>query len=191
VVPEDLPRFHTAINSAVRARNSAPVEVALAILVWTVGHWLRRSQVAIGTATWYAMPQDTHLHLTLAGYCQIHSLRRSLPAREVGQRHARSGYRLGRRVEAASREGSIRRCRVNRVQREETCLNLAHRGPDDCIRPLGVFKKYRSRRMWSSIQELIYVGGLASTRPLRSGPLLLMASCRPRAAGRIIWNIHQ
>ncbi len=68
VVSEDLPKFHAAIHSAVRARNSAPMEVLLAILVWTVGHWVWRSQVAIGAATWYAMPQGAHLHLTPAGY---------------------------------------------------------------------------------------------------------------------------
>jgi hypothetical protein len=68
VVPADLPKFHAAINSAVRVRNSVPLEIGLVILVWTVGHWIWRSQVASGAATWYAMPQDAHLHLTLAGY---------------------------------------------------------------------------------------------------------------------------
>ncbi len=68
VVSEDLPKFHAAIHSAERVRNSAPMEVALVILVWTVGQWLWRSQIAIGAATWYAMPQGTHLHLTPAGY---------------------------------------------------------------------------------------------------------------------------
>jgi len=68
VVSEDLQKFHAAIDSAVRVRNSAPLEAALAILVWTVGQWLWRSQVAIGAATWYAMPQGTHLNLTPAGY---------------------------------------------------------------------------------------------------------------------------
>lgn len=68
VVSEDLPKFHAAIHSAERARNSAPMEAALVILVWTVGLWLWRSQVAIGAATWYAIPQGAHLHLTPAGY---------------------------------------------------------------------------------------------------------------------------
>ena len=68
VVSEDLPKFHAAIHSAERVRNSAPIEAALVILVWTVGQWLWRSQIAISAATWYAMPQGTHLHLTPAGY---------------------------------------------------------------------------------------------------------------------------
>jgi len=68
VVSEDLPKFHAAIRSAERVRNSAPLEAALAICVLTVGQWLWRSQIAIAAATWYAMPQGTHLHLTPAGY---------------------------------------------------------------------------------------------------------------------------
>jgi len=68
VVSEDLPKFHAAIHSAERVRNSAPIEAALVILVWTVGQWLWRSQIAISAATWYAMPQGAHLHLTPAGY---------------------------------------------------------------------------------------------------------------------------
>ena len=68
VVSEDLPKFHSAIHSAERVRNSAPIEAALVILVWTVGQWLWRSQIAISAATWYAMPQGAHLHLTPAGY---------------------------------------------------------------------------------------------------------------------------
>jgi hypothetical protein len=68
VVSEDLPKFHAAIRSAERVRNSAPLEATLLILVWTVGQWIWRSQIAIGAATWYAMPQGIHLHLTPAGY---------------------------------------------------------------------------------------------------------------------------
>ena len=68
VVPEDLPKFQAAINSAVRLRNSVPVEVALVVFVWTVGHWLWRSQIALGTDSWYAMLEGAHWHLTPAGY---------------------------------------------------------------------------------------------------------------------------
>ena len=68
VIPEELPKFQAAINSAVRLRNSAPVEVALVILVWTVGLWLWRSQIALGTDSWYAILAGTHWHLTPAGY---------------------------------------------------------------------------------------------------------------------------
>ena len=68
VIPEDLPKFHAAIHSAMRVRNSVPVEVALLIFVWTVGYWIWRSQIALGTASWYAILEGTHLRLTAAGY---------------------------------------------------------------------------------------------------------------------------
>jgi hypothetical protein len=68
VVTEDLPRFNGAINSALRVRNSVVVEMALLILIYTLGLWIWRSQVALGSTTWYAMPDATHLHLTGAGY---------------------------------------------------------------------------------------------------------------------------
>jgi hypothetical protein len=44
------------------------VEVALVVLVWTVGHWLWRSQIALGRDSWYAMLEGTRWHLTPAGY---------------------------------------------------------------------------------------------------------------------------
>jgi hypothetical protein len=68
VVPEEMPKFRAAIDSAMRLRNSIGLEVGILVLAYTLGHWIWRSQVAIGVATWYATPQDTHLHLTPAGY---------------------------------------------------------------------------------------------------------------------------
>ncbi len=68
VVPEEMPKFQAAIDSAMRLRNSTGLEVGILVLVYTLGHWIWRSQLAIGAATWYATPQDTQLHLTLAGY---------------------------------------------------------------------------------------------------------------------------
>jgi hypothetical protein len=68
VIAEDLPRFHAALNSATRWRNSIPVEVGLLIFVCTVGQWLWRSQFALGTKSWYGTAEAGHLHLTWAGY---------------------------------------------------------------------------------------------------------------------------
>ena len=69
IVPaEELPKFNAAVHSALRARNSVAVEVMLLVLVYTLGLWIWRSQVALGAATWYAMPDASRLHLTLAGY---------------------------------------------------------------------------------------------------------------------------
>jgi hypothetical protein len=68
VVTEDLPTFDAAVNSALRARNSIAMEAMILALVYTVGLWIWRSQIALGAATWYARPDTAHLHLTLAGY---------------------------------------------------------------------------------------------------------------------------
>lgn len=68
IIPEDLPRFNAAIDSALRVRNSVVVEVALLVLVYTVGLWVWRSQVATGIASWYAVSDGPQWHLTLAGY---------------------------------------------------------------------------------------------------------------------------
>jgi hypothetical protein len=68
VIPQELPKFHAAIDSAMRVRNSVLVEVGLLIFVWTVGVWLWSSQIALGTASWYAMLDGMHSHFTPAGY---------------------------------------------------------------------------------------------------------------------------
>ena len=68
VTPEDTPKFYAAIEAAMRARNSVWLESALLILVFTVGHWIWQHEVALGAATWYATPDGTGIHLTLAGY---------------------------------------------------------------------------------------------------------------------------
>jgi hypothetical protein len=68
IIPDDIPKFHKAIDSTLRLRNSLTVEIALLVLVYTFGLWIWRSQVATGAATWYALPEASNLHLTLAGY---------------------------------------------------------------------------------------------------------------------------
>jgi hypothetical protein len=71
VVTEDLPRFNAAVDSALRIRNSVAVEGMLLVLVYTLGLWMWRSQVALGDPTWYATPAGKHLHLTAAGYWYV------------------------------------------------------------------------------------------------------------------------
>jgi hypothetical protein len=66
VMPQDLPRFERAIDSAVSLRNSIPVELGLLLLVYTVGLWVWRSRIAIVAPTWYALPGGPW-HLTPAG----------------------------------------------------------------------------------------------------------------------------
>jgi hypothetical protein len=46
VTAEDLPAFQKVVQSAQRVRNSVVVEVALLVLVYTVGIWLWRGQTA-------------------------------------------------------------------------------------------------------------------------------------------------
>jgi len=70
VLPQDLPRFHRAIESAVRLRNSIPAEVGLLILVYTVGLWLWHGRVTLDTSTWYANPGG-RWHLTPAGFWYV------------------------------------------------------------------------------------------------------------------------
>jgi hypothetical protein len=70
VFPEDLGRFHSAIESAVRLRNSIPVECSLLLFVYTVGLWVWNSRVGLATATWYAMPGG-RWHLTPAGFWYV------------------------------------------------------------------------------------------------------------------------
>jgi hypothetical protein len=68
VVAEDLPRLAAAVNSTIRARNSAVLEVSLVIFVYSAGLWVWRNENAVGVQSWYAVPRDHQLHLTLAGY---------------------------------------------------------------------------------------------------------------------------
>jgi hypothetical protein len=68
VESEDLPAFNNAVNSALRVRNSVAVELTLLVLVYTLGLWIWWHQVALKAASWYAVADATHMHLTLAGY---------------------------------------------------------------------------------------------------------------------------
>ena len=65
---QDVSRFLAAVHSAIRLRNSVPVELGLLLLVFTFGQWLWRSQSALGAATWYGISSGGQLHLTLAGH---------------------------------------------------------------------------------------------------------------------------
>jgi hypothetical protein len=68
VLEEDLPAFRAAMRSASRLCNSFVIDIGLIIVVYTAGHWLWLSRVALGESTWYGSLQGTHLHLTVAGY---------------------------------------------------------------------------------------------------------------------------
>jgi hypothetical protein len=70
VLAQDLPRFDKAIESAIRLRNSIPVEVALILFVYTVGLWLWHSRIRPDTSTWYSMPGGSW-NLTPAGFWYV------------------------------------------------------------------------------------------------------------------------
>jgi hypothetical protein len=67
---QDLPRFDSAIESAVRLRNSVFVECALLLFVYTAGLWVWNSRIGLDTATWYAFPGG-RWHLTPAGFWYV------------------------------------------------------------------------------------------------------------------------
>jgi hypothetical protein len=70
VRPQELPRFDNAIESAVRMRNSIPVELGLLLVVYTLGIWIWSSRVGLNTSTWYANPGG-RWNLTPAGYWYV------------------------------------------------------------------------------------------------------------------------
>ena len=68
VTEEQIPKFNEAIESSMRWRNSVIAEVVLLAVVYTLGLWVWRNQIALGAASWYASPGATQFHLTPAGY---------------------------------------------------------------------------------------------------------------------------
>ena len=70
VPAEDLPKFEHSIESAIKLRNSIPAEIALLLIVYTLGLWLWGSRVPIDSPTWYALP-GARWNLTSAGYWYV------------------------------------------------------------------------------------------------------------------------
>src|SRR5262249_9038713 len=68
IIPEDAALFEEIIASTHRLRDSPIVEGALLIFVYTFGHWLWSTHVALGVSTWYATVDGGQLHYTPAGY---------------------------------------------------------------------------------------------------------------------------
>ena len=66
VLPQDVPRFHDAIKSAVRLRNSIPLEIGLLFFVYPLSLWLWNRRIALDVSTWYANPGG-NWHLSSAG----------------------------------------------------------------------------------------------------------------------------
>ncbi len=69
VPPVARPRFDAAIASALRLRNSVVAELLLIAFVYVVGVLvIWRMEAALKVPTWYALPANGALHLTLAGW---------------------------------------------------------------------------------------------------------------------------
>jgi hypothetical protein len=68
VPPQTRLQFEALIGSAMRLRNSKLIEAFLIVLVWTVGHYLWSSQIALETVTWYAGIENGQHRLSPAGY---------------------------------------------------------------------------------------------------------------------------
>jgi hypothetical protein len=65
---EEIDRFNAILNAGMKIRNSVIVEAALLVVVFTAGHWLWANKMALQSASWFATPQASGLHLTLPGY---------------------------------------------------------------------------------------------------------------------------
>lgn len=65
---DEIPDFYATIATATRMRNAIPLEITLLGFAFTVGIWGWMNEVALGTPTWYAVPDGTNLHLTVPGY---------------------------------------------------------------------------------------------------------------------------
>ncbi len=70
ILPEDLPRFYRAVQSAFTLRNSASLEIGLLAAVYTIGLWVWNSRFNLEVATWYALPGG-RWHLTPAGFWYV------------------------------------------------------------------------------------------------------------------------
>ena len=76
VTEKDLPSYEAAVDSTLRIRNSVLVELILIFFVYTFGVALwRQTHLNTGSATWFAQPDASGAHLTIAGYwyCYVSS----------------------------------------------------------------------------------------------------------------------
>jgi hypothetical protein len=71
VAPEHMQKFRDAIDSTMRLRNSPVIELALLALVYTLGLWIWRHEIALGVTSWYANDVGGQVRLTTAGYWNV------------------------------------------------------------------------------------------------------------------------
>jgi hypothetical protein len=68
VTAEDRPKYRALLASTLRLRNSIPIEVGLAVLVFGFGSFFWRAQVSLNANTWYASVTPSGKLYTPAGY---------------------------------------------------------------------------------------------------------------------------
>jgi hypothetical protein len=71
IPPEELQRFKTALQSAMRLRDSVPLELGLLVLVYTVGQVVWWNQITVSGSSWFASPVGGRMNLTPAGYWNV------------------------------------------------------------------------------------------------------------------------
>ena len=70
VLPQDLPRFRRAIESAIKLRNSISTEIVLLLIVYTAGIWFWHGRIRVDASTWYGKPGGPW-NLTPAGFWYV------------------------------------------------------------------------------------------------------------------------
>ncbi len=70
ILPQDLPRFQSLLESALKLRNSVPLEIALALFVYTFGILVSQRWTALDAGGWYSAPPGGR-HLTPAGFWYV------------------------------------------------------------------------------------------------------------------------
>lgn len=68
ITAESRPLFDACIASALRLRNSAFIEIALIVLVFTFGYSLFMERAIVNSSNWYSTSLVPELQLSLAGY---------------------------------------------------------------------------------------------------------------------------
>lgn len=63
----DFPEFENLIAKAHRIRNSVALELAVFVVVYTVGVWFWTSRSPVGSVKWFAAPTETSFNFTYAG----------------------------------------------------------------------------------------------------------------------------
>lgn len=72
IIPaQNREQFNNIIATVYRFRNSVLAELLMLILVYSIGHWSWKEYAAPTVATWYAVPLNGQLKITLAGYWYI------------------------------------------------------------------------------------------------------------------------